>query len=171
MSRFVPRPTVRIAGAGAVALVLAAACTSCAASVDHTVKGKIKERAEQVRSYLEYIGDNPTGDSVEHQIRAGELYTDLALDGDEPASDSPLGPSTSVVYDLSTDEQGVMSVSFLIADQSTDSVGLFGSDTRALVACMTLTANSDGQMRGSSAECPDYVDTLYSAYRQVNIEP
>ena len=111
-------------GAGAVALVLVAACTNCAASVDQTVKGKIKERAEQVRSYLESIGDNPTGDSVEHRIRAGELYTDLALDDAELASDSPLGPPMSVVYDLSTDEQGVVSVSFLIADQSTDSVGL-----------------------------------------------
>jgi len=158
-------------GAGAVALVLVAACTNCAASVDQTVKGKIKERAEQVRSYLESIGDNPTGDSVEHRIRAGELYTDLALDDAELASDSPLGPPMSVVYDLSTDEQGVVSVSFLIADQSTDSVGLFGSDTRALVACMTLTANPDGQIRGSSAECPDYVDTLYSAYRQVAMKP
>ena len=171
MSRFVPRSAVRVAGIGAVALVLAAACTSCAASVDHTIKGKIKERAEQVRTSLEYLGDSPTEDSTEQRIRAGELYTDLALDDAELASDSPLGPPMSVVYDLSTDEQGVVSVSFLIADQSTDSVGLFGSDTRALVACMTLTANPDGQIRGSSAECPDYVDTLYSAYRQVAMKP
>lgn len=64
-----------------------------------------------------------------------------------------------------------MSVSFLIADQSTGSVGLFGSDTRALVACMTLTANPEGHTQGSSAECPDYVDTLYSAYRQVAVKP
>ncbi|MET4052467.1 hypothetical protein ABID81_001837 [Frigoribacterium sp. PvP054] len=62
-------------------------------------------------------------------------------------------------------------MSFLIADQSTDSVGLYGSETRALIACMTLTANSDGRIRGSSAECPDYVDNLYSAYRQVAMKP
>jgi hypothetical protein len=110
-------------------------------------------------------------ETAEQRIRAGELYTDLALDGAEPASDSPLGPPTSVVYDLSTDEQGVVSVSFLIADQSTDSVGLFGSETRALIACMTLTANPEGQTKGSSAECPDYVDTLYRAYRQVAMKP
>jgi len=171
MSRFVSRSAVRRASAGAVVLALTATCTSCAASVDHTVEGKIRERAEQVRSYLEYIGDDPTGDSVEHRIRAGELYTDLALDGAEPASDSPLGPPTSVVYDLSTDEQGFVSVSFLIADQSTGSVGLFGSETRALIACMTLTANPEGQTQGSAAECPDYVDTLYSAYRQVTMKP
>ena len=64
MSRFVPRSAVRVAGIGAVALVLAAACTSCAASVDHTIKGKIKERAEQVRTSLEYLGDSPTEDST-----------------------------------------------------------------------------------------------------------
>lgn len=171
MSRFVPRSAVRTVGAGAVALVFVAACTSCAASIDHTVKGKIKEQADQMRSYLEYIGDNPTEDSVEQRIRTGELYTELALDGAEPANDSPAGPPTNVVYHLSTDEQGVVTVSFLIADQSTGSVGLFGSDTRALVACMTLTANPEGHTRGSSAECPDYVDTLYSAYRQVAMKP
>lgn len=171
MSRFVRRPATRVVGASAAALVLAATCTSCAASIDHTIKGKIKDRAEQVQSYLEYIGDNPTGDSVEQRIRGGELYTDLALDGAEPPNESPFGPPTDVVYDLSTNEHGVVSVSFFIADQSTDSVGLFGSDTRALIACMTLTSNSKGRTWGSSAECPDYVDTLYGAYRQVTIKP
>jgi hypothetical protein len=171
MRRFVPRSAARVVGAGAAAVVLAAACTSCAASVEHTIKEKIRDRAEQVQGSLEYLGDHPTGDSTEQRIRAGELYMDLALHGSEPASDSPAGPPTDVVYDLSTDEQGVVSVSFLLADQSTGSVGLFGSETRALIACMTLTADSEGRTRGSSAECPDYVDTLYSAYRQVTVKP
>jgi predicted DNA-binding transcriptional regulator YafY len=68
-----------------------------------------------------------------------------------------------------------------LATNDLSSLGLDASRSAQLTALLLAVIEGaeaagavgdlEGRTRGSSAECPDYVDTLYSAYRQATVKP
>jgi len=155
-------------------VLVVAACgglSGCQASLERRVAASIDERAENLRNRLEYMLSQSAASPLEERIRDGELSGVVALDGEEPAVDLAVGLPTEVVYEVKTDA-GDLRVSFLEAAQATGDVGLIpDSRTVGRLACMAFVVSAEGGVRGETATCPPYVETLYSAYEPITRRP
>lgn len=162
------RGSARSASLGAVCLLGVTALAGCSATVKGDATSKMEERLDGVAERLEYLAGEAPHDQLASRIEEGGLYTELALNGQMPdLSASPGGPPEELVFGIAYDSDGALRVSVLEAAQSTGSVGLFGSDTIAVMSCSDVVLAPGGRPSGASAECPDYAAEVYSAYEEV----